>query len=118
MDCRPRRARVEPMIVIVVFAPLSHADGVRAALAGAGAGSLGEYTACSFSAPGEGRFTPGSAADPHIGRAGEPEVVDEVRIECVCTDDLARGAVEAMLAAHPYEEPAYHCYRALTLEEL
>ena len=47
------------MIVIVVFAPLTHADGVRAALAGAGAGSLGEYTACSFSAPGEGRFTPG-----------------------------------------------------------
>ena len=106
------------MVVIVVFAPLTHADAVRRALGDAGAGSIGEYTACSFSAPGEGRFTPGDAANPHIGSPGGPEVVDEVRIECVCADDLARGAIEAMLAAHPYEEPAYHCYRALTLDDL
>ena len=106
------------MIVIVVFSPLSHADAVRRALADAGAGPLGGYTACSFSAPGEGRFTPGAGADPHIGRPDAPEVVDEVRIECVCDDDGARAAVEAMLAAHPYEEPAYHCYRALTLGDL
>ncbi|HJE51185.1 MAG TPA: hypothetical protein K8V15_04295 [Tessaracoccus flavescens] len=106
------------MIVIVVFAPLSHADDVRRALADAGAGAIGEYTACSFSAPGEGRFLPGEGATPHIGAAGRLEVVDEVRIECVCDEQAARGAVEAMLAAHPYEEPAYHCYRALTVDEL
>lgn len=106
------------MVVIVVFSPLTHADEVREALASAGAGSLGEYTACSFSAPGEGRFVPGEGSDPHIGEPGTPEVVDEVRIECVCPDDRARGAVEAMLAAHPYEEPAYHCYRALTVDDL
>ena len=41
-----------------------------------------------------------------------------MRIECVCDEQAARGAVEAMLAAHPYEEPAYHCYRALTVDEL
>lgn len=106
------------MVVIVVFSPLTHADLVRDALAQAGAGSLGEYSACSFSAPGEGRFLPGEGADPHIGEPGTPEVVDEVRIECVCPDDRTRAAVEAMLAAHPYEEPAYHCYRALTVDDL
>lgn len=106
------------MIVIVVFSPLTHADEVRQALADAGAGAVGEYTACSFSAPGEGRFLPGEGADPHIGRPGRPEVVEEVRIECVCDESGAAGAIRAMLEAHPYEEPAWHCYRTVSLEEL
>ncbi|GAA4897148.1 hypothetical protein GCM10025789_13770 [Tessaracoccus lubricantis] len=106
------------MIVIVCFAPLSHADAVRAALADGGAGRIGEYSACSFSAVGEGRFRPGDTADPFIGEKGQLTVVDEVRIEAVCTRDRARAAVRAMLAAHPYEEPAWHAYEALDLDSL
>ncbi|MDO5701643.1 MAG: hypothetical protein Q4P36_09285 [Bowdeniella nasicola] len=106
------------MIVIVCFAPEEAADTVRAALARAGAGAIGEYTACSFTSPGEGRFTPSAGAHPAIGQAGTAEVVAEVRIECVCTRDRAGVAVRAMLEAHPYEEPAYHCYEALTLQDL
>lgn len=106
------------MLVIVCFVPLSHADAVRAALAGAGAGAIGAYTACSFSAPGEGRFRPEAGSTPFIGAEGRLSVVDEVRVECVCPRDRARAALEAMIAAHPYEEPAYHCYEALTLADL
>ncbi|MHA7862609.1 hypothetical protein ACX1DX_14730 [Tessaracoccus sp. Y36] len=101
------------MIVIVCFAPLSHADAVRSALTGGGAGQLGEYSACSFSSPGEGRFRPSDAADPFIGTSGELTVVEEVRIEAVCTREHARAAIDAMLAAHPYEVPAWHAYQAL-----
>lgn len=101
------------MVVIVCFAPLSHADAVRAALADGGAGQIGEYSACSFSSRGEGRFRPGAGADPFIGTAGELTVVDEVRIEAGCENGRARAAIDAMLAAHPYEEPAWHCYEAL-----
>ncbi|QTO38848.1 hypothetical protein J7D54_03855 [Tessaracoccus sp. MC1865] len=100
-------------MVIVCFAPLSHADAVRSALAGGGAGQLGEYSACSFSSPGEGRFRPSDAADPFIGTSGELTVVEEVRIEAVCTREHARAAIDAMLAAHPYEVPAWHAYQAL-----
>lgn len=106
------------MLVIVCFSPASHADAVRRALAGAGAGALGAYTACSFTAAGEGRFIPGEGAEPFLGAVGDTAVVDEVRIECVCPRPLARRAIEAMLWAHPYEEPAWHCYEALTLEDL
>lgn len=106
------------MLVIVCFVPASHADAVRAALAGAGAGAIGAYTACSFSSRGEGRFTPEAGADPFLGGVGAPSVVDEVRIECVCPRERAHEAVSAMLRAHPYEEPAYHCYEALTLNDL
>lgn len=105
-------------LVIVVFAPLSHADAIRQSLAEGGAGNLGEYTACSFSAAGEGRFQPTENANPHIGTAGVGEVVDEVRIEVLCRKDHARAALQKMLEAHPYEEPAYHCYQAILLEDL
>ncbi len=106
------------LLVIVVFVPVTHADQVRAALAAGGAGEIGEYSACSFSALGEGRFLPGDDANPHIGEPGQPEVVDEVRIEAVCHRNRARQAVRAMLDAHPYEEPAWHCYECLTLDDL
>lgn len=112
------RDPVVPLVVIVVFAPLSSADDVRQALASAGAGRLGAYSACSFSAPGQGRFLPLADARPYRGEPGRLETVDEVRIECVCPRTRARAAIEAMLAAHPYEQPAYHCYEAITLAEL
>lgn len=107
------------MYVIVCFAPATHAEAVRGALTGAGAGAVGEYTACSFTAAGEGRFRPSPAAEPFIGEAGDLAVVDEVRIECVCADAVVRDAVTAMLAAHPYEEPAWHCHpAAISLDDL
>jgi putative NIF3 family GTP cyclohydrolase 1 type 2 len=38
---------------------------------------------------------------------GDLEVVDEVRLEVVLARQHRRTVVDAMLAAHPYEEPAY-----------
>lgn len=100
-------------VVIVVFAPAESADEVRRAAAEAGAGAVGAYRACSFSAPGSGRFEPMDGARPAIGQVGRPEVVAEERIEVVCDRAVARSALEAMLAAHPYEEPAYHVYAVI-----
>lgn len=108
----------DQLVVIVTFVPADHAEQVRTALATAGAGRIGAYSACSFSTPGEGRFHPSPAANPFIGSPNELEVVEELRIECVCPRDRAKQAIRAMLTAHPYEVPAYHCYRALTLEDL
>ncbi len=108
-------------MVIVVFVPTGDpavGERVRAALADAGAGRIGAYRACSFSAPGQGRFEPDATANPFIGERGRPETVPEERLEAVCERRFARAAVAAMLEAHPYEEPAYHVYPALVLEDL
>lgn len=92
---------------IVVFAPVEAADAVRAALAAAGAGRIGDYDQASFSSAGAGRFRPLPGATPAIGEVGAAETVAEERIE-VIADRSARAAVlAAMRAAHPYEEPAY-----------
>lgn len=111
--------RGDALVVIVVFAPDGDAaDAVRHAAARAGAGAIGVYRACSFSAPGEGRFEPQAGANPAVGRVGRAEVVQEQRIEVVCPRRLALCALDAMLAAHPYEEPAHHVYETLSRGQL
>ena len=100
----------EERVKIVVFAPLEAADAVRAALAEAGAGRIGNYDCCSFSSRGIGRFRPLEGADPHIGQHGKVEEVEEERIEVVCDRDLLEGVLARLRAAHPYEEPAYDVY--------
>ena len=92
---------------LVVFVPAEKADHVRDAIAAAGAGAIGDYDRCTFSTTGEGRFRPLEGADPTIGSVGNIEVVDEVRIESVLPRSRRTTVVRAMLAAHPYEEPAY-----------
>lgn len=91
-------------VKIVVFAPLSHADAVRDALAGAG--HIGNYSHCTFSSRGVGRFTGGVGSDPFIGTAGVLEEVEEERIETICPFEIWRDVVEAVTQVHPYEEPA------------
>jgi len=92
---------------IITFVPVDDAEKVRTAMTDAGAGRIGDYEAASFSTRGEGRFRPVPGANPTVGSVGESSIVDEVRIE-VIADRVSRSeVVAAMLAAHPYEEPAY-----------
>jgi len=92
---------------LVVFVPHGDADGVRAALAEAGAGRIGDYDHASFSGAGEGRFRPLEGAGPAVGEVGRPEVVEEQRVEVVVPRVRRAEVVAALLSAHPYEEPAY-----------
>lgn len=95
---------------IVVFAPVEAADAVRAALAAAGAGRIGDYDHASFTGLGEGRFRPRPGASPAIGSVGRHETVPEVRIEALLPRSRRRAVVGSVVAAHPYEEPAYDVY--------
>lgn len=100
-------APADPLDKLTVYVPAGEAERLRAALAAAGAGRIGDYDHASFSTPGEGRFRPLAGANPTIGTVGEVEVVDEARVEVVLGRHRRAAVVRAMLAAHPYEEPAY-----------
>lgn len=100
-------ATEEPLDKVVTYVPHEHAAAMRAALGGAGAGAIGDYDSCTFSTPGEGRFRPLAGAAPVIGTVGAVEVVPETRIEAVLPRSRRAGVVRALLAAHPYEEPAF-----------
>lgn len=95
---------------LVTFAPDSHADAVREALADAGAGHIGEYEGCSFSTQGTGRFRASEKADPHVGSAGSETSVDEARIEVEVERARLSTILRRLTAAHPYEEVAYDIY--------
>ncbi len=92
---------------LTVYVPSDAAAPVRAAIAEAGAGRIGNYDFASFSSTGMGRFRPLEGADPMAGTIGSLETVEEVRIEVGLDRSVRRAVVAAMLAAHPYEEPAY-----------
>ena len=102
-----RPAPAAPLDKVVVFAPVDATEDVRRALHDAGAGRIGDYDSASWSTSGEGRFRPLDGATPAIGRVGDLEVVDEVRIEVVAPRGRRTAVVRAMLAAHPYDEPAF-----------
>ncbi|MEX1051968.1 MAG: YqfO family protein [Patescibacteria group bacterium] len=99
---------------IVVFVPESHADAVRKAAGDAGAGKIGNYSYCSFSSKGVGRFLPERGANPTIGTVGSLEAVQEERIEMVCNKSKINEVVAAIKTAHPYEEVALDIYQLLT----
>ena len=98
------------MVKIVVFAPETHADAVREAMGKAGAGKMGNYSFCSFSAKGIGRFKPEKGAHPTVGKVGRIESVSEERIETICERKRLGVVVSAIKKAHPYEEPAFDVY--------
>ncbi len=95
---------------LVVFAPETHADQVRHAMAQAGAGKIGNYLECSFSVNGVGTFVPNDSASPFVGESGKLDHVEETKIEMVVEKHRLRGVLNAMSAVHPYEEVAYDLY--------
>lgn len=97
-------------VKIVVFVPQTHADIVRESMANAGAGKIGNYSFCTFSSIGVGRFKPEGGANPYVGEIGKIELVNEERIETICDRENLQKVVEAIKKVHPYEEVALDIY--------
>lgn len=89
------------------YVPATHEQSVREALHMAGAGNIGEYSNCSFTSEGTGRFQPSSASNPHTGTANVLSEVQEVKVEMIFPTHLAASVLAALKTAHPYEEVAY-----------
>lgn len=100
----------EKLVKIAVFVPETHADNVREAMSQQGAGHIGDYSHCTFQSAGQGTFKPLEGTDPYIGSQGSLEFVDEVKLETIIPEKDLPSVVEAMIAAHPYEEAAYDLY--------
>jgi dinuclear metal center YbgI/SA1388 family protein len=109
-DVRFLEGMRESLAKLVTFVPADHADAVRAALADARAGRIGDYSECAFTSPGTGHFRPGDAADPFTGTPGEPTSAEEIRLEVEVARWDVGHAVRALKQAHPYEEIAYDVY--------
>lgn len=101
---------------ITCFIPESHLTEVKQAMFSQGAGKIGDYDCCSWQVLGEGQFRPLAGSNPFLGEQDKIETVAEYRVEMVCEKQFVKQAVAAMIAAHPYEEPAYDILQVIDLK--
>ena len=92
---------------LVVFVPVEHKEMVAEAMFEAGAGQVGAYDRCSFSSAGIGNFRPSAGTNPFVGKVGEVESVEELRLEVLVPKEALSRVVSRLIKAHPYEEVAY-----------
>ena len=105
-------------VKIIVFVPLTHTDKVRETIGKVGGGIIGNYSYCSFSSIGTGRFKPNNKANPHIGKANILESVKEERMEFVCEKNKAESIIKEIRKVHPYEEVAIDIYPLIDEKDL
>jgi len=109
---------VTKKIKIVVFVPESHGDAVRQALGDVGGGRIGTYSHCTFTTKGMARFLPEAGSHPVEGHIGTLEEVIEEKIETVCDREHVDAVINAIMKAHPYEEPAIDIYPIEEIDRL
>jgi structural toxin protein (hemagglutinin/hemolysin) RtxA len=102
------------MYKLCFYVPESHLESVKHAVFAAGAGRIGDYDSCCWQVPGQGQFRPLDGSRPFLGQQGIVETVAEYRVEMVCEAAFVRAAVAALLAAHPYETPAWDVVALVT----
>ncbi|MFA9445892.1 Nif3-like dinuclear metal center hexameric protein [Egicoccus sp. AB-alg6-2] len=96
---------------LVTFVPPEALDTVLDAVAGADAGTIGNYERCSFRVRGTGTFRPLPGSAPYSGEGiGEDAAEDEWRLEVVMPRSRAGDVVSALRRTHPYEEVVYDLY--------
>jgi len=92
---------------LTTYAPQKDAEKVRKALHDAGAGSIGNYSDCSFNTEGHGTYRGNSNSNPTIGKKGELHTENETFISVIFEKHLERNILSALHKFHPYEEVAY-----------
>ncbi len=105
------------MYKLIFYVPESHKEAVKEAVFAAGAGRISpesRYRRCSWEVLGTGQFEPGPESRPFLGKPGELERTEEYRVETAVPDAALAAAVQALRAAHPYEEPALEYYPVRT----
>jgi len=95
---------------LVTFIPIEHLNPVREAVFNAGAGNIGNYDSCGFTAEGLGSFRGNENANPFVGEKGEIHTEKEVRFETIFPGHLQGKIIGALIKSHPYEEVAYDIY--------
>ena len=103
------------MYKLCFYVPVADLDKVKEAVFSVGAGKIGRYDHCAWQVLGQGQFRPLLGSDPAIGSQGVLEIVEEYRVECVCSDEHISAAVAALKQVHPYEEPAYDVWKLAEL---
>ena len=95
--------------LITYTTPGNH-EVLRQALFTAGAGSIGNYSNCSFNSGGMGTYMGNADSNPTVGSKGEFTQTEEIKLEVTFEKHLESKILNALVANHVYEEVAYEVY--------
>lgn len=95
------------LLKLKTYIPEKYADKIKNILFSAGAGHIGKYDQCSFNYIGQGTFRAGEGSTPFCEEINQLHTEQETCIEVILPAYLRRNVIEALLQAHPYEEPAF-----------
>lgn len=94
------------MYKFFIFAPKDEKiiQSIIDAATKAGAGTIGNYTHCSFVTEGYGTWFPLPGSKPFLGEVGKFCREEEVKIEMECPEEKMKEVFEAVKKVHPYEK--------------
>ncbi|PCJ92710.1 MAG: Nif3-like dinuclear metal center hexameric protein [Flavobacteriaceae bacterium] len=92
---------------LTTYVPNNKAEELKESLFAAGAGTIGNYSNCSFSIDGTGTYRPGEDSNPTIGKIGELHYEQETQINITYNKTVESKVLRALFDYHPYEEIAY-----------
>ncbi len=110
INTRILQPKTNSLTKLATYVPHAYVEKVQEALFAAGAGCIGNYDKCSFSAEGIGTYRANEQANPFIGNKNEFHKEPEQRIEVILPNERTHAVVNALLEAHPYEEVAYDLF--------
>ncbi|MCX7626596.1 MAG: Nif3-like dinuclear metal center hexameric protein [Candidatus Sumerlaeaceae bacterium] len=114
---RPLEPCTSPALFkFTVFVPVTHVTAVIEAIHKGGGGRIGNYSRCTFRAPGTGTYQPEEGANPYQGKVGKFEEAQEVRLEALVPEENLKDVLREVKKVHPYEEVAYDVYPLRQLE--
>jgi len=93
------------------YVPVDAKEKTKEALFNIGVGMFDNYECCSWETLGKGQFKPVADANPAIGSLDKLEVLEEYKVELICSDELIELAVKILKETHPYEEVAYEVFK-------
>ena len=95
------------LMKLTTYIPNEYLDLVLNSLHEAGAGEIGNYSNCSFSTEGEGRYLGNEKSNPKIGNKKDITKTPETLISLVFPGFRKKKIIENLINSHPYESVAY-----------
>ena len=92
---------------LTTYVPKKDAAKLKEKLFEIGAGTIGNYSNCSFTIDGLGSFKAGENANPTLGNIGETHFEEETQINITFEKSLEYVLIDTLKKNHPYEEVAF-----------
>lgn len=102
----------ESVFRLTVQVPKVYATAVRMSLVDAGAqASADQYSGYTYAIDGTVYYVPKAGADPTMGAAGEPNEIEDSRLEFEVPEKNLHHVLKTLIDVHPLDHPLYNLIR-------